>query len=65
MEQIIAVEGMSCEHCEQSVEEALSGVAAVTAARADRERETATVEGDADPDALVRAVEDAGYEASA
>jgi len=64
MEQIIAVEGMSCEHCEQSVEEALSGVAGVTAARADRERETATVEGDADPDALVRAVEDAGYEAS-
>ncbi|MFD1570739.1 hypothetical protein [Halorubrum laminariae] len=33
-------------------------------ARADRQRGAATVEGDADPDALVRAVEDAGYEAS-
>ncbi|TKX79053.1 heavy-metal-associated domain-containing protein [Halorubrum sp. SD626R] len=65
MELTIAVRGMSCEHCEQSVEEALSGVAGVTTARADRERDAATVEGDADPDALVRAVEDAGYEASA
>ncbi|WP_049984029.1 heavy-metal-associated domain-containing protein [Halorubrum sp. BV1] len=64
MEMTIAVEGMSCEHCEQSVEEALSGVAGVTAARANRERDAAIVEGDADADALVRAVEDAGYEAS-
>ncbi|GAB3703421.1 heavy-metal-associated domain-containing protein [Halorubrum pallidum] len=65
MSRTITVEGMSCDHCEQSVEEALSGVAGVTDARADRERDTAIVEGDADLAALVRAVEDVGYEASA
>ncbi|MFC6772125.1 heavy-metal-associated domain-containing protein, partial [Halorubrum pallidum] len=47
MSRTITVEGMSCDHCEQSVEEALSGVAGVTDARADRERDTAIVEGDA------------------
>ncbi len=56
---------MSCEGCEQSVEDALEGVSGVEDATADRESETATVEGDADEAALVQAVEDAGYEASA
>jgi len=61
----LTVSGMSCGGCEQSVEEALEGVAGVESASADREAETATVEGDADTDDLVAAVEDAGYEASA
>ncbi|MFC7140143.1 heavy-metal-associated domain-containing protein [Halosimplex aquaticum] len=65
MERQITVTGMSCEGCEQSVEDALEDVPGVDGAEADRESETATVEGDADEDALVRAVEDAGYEASA
>ena len=65
MSQTITVEGMSCEHCEQSVTEALEGVDGVESATADRERESATVEGDADPDALVNAVDEAGYDASA
>ncbi|WP_436931872.1 heavy-metal-associated domain-containing protein [Halosimplex halobium] len=65
MEQQITVTGMSCGGCEQSVEAALENVDGVTDATADRERETATVEGDADTEALVAAVEDAGYEASA
>ena len=60
----ITVEGMSCEHCEQTVEEALQGVSSVSEARADHEAERATIEGDSDSTALVRAVEDAGYEAS-
>lgn len=60
----ITVEGMSCEHCEQTIEEALQGVSGVTDARADREAESATIEGDPDSATLVRAVEDAGYEAS-
>ena len=64
MSQTITVEGMSCEHCEQSVTEALEGVDGVESATADRERESATVEGDADPDALVSAVSEAGYDAS-
>ncbi|MFC6718023.1 heavy-metal-associated domain-containing protein [Natrialbaceae archaeon GCM10025810] len=65
MSRTITVEGMSCEHCEQTVEEALEDVEGVTNASADRETESATVEGEADDDALVDAVSDAGYDASA
>jgi copper chaperone CopZ len=65
MGQRITVTGMSCGGCEQSVEDALEGVEGVESATADREAETATVEGEADADELVAAVEDAGYEASA
>ena len=65
MSQTITVDGMSCEHCEQTVEKALEGVAGVTSATADHEAGTATVDGEATPDTLVDAVEDAGYEASA
>ena len=61
----ITVEGMSCEHCEQTVGEALRGVSGVADATVDREGERASVEGDADADELVRAVEDAGYTAHA
>jgi copper chaperone len=60
----ITVEGMSCEHCEQTIEEALQGVSGVSNARADREEKSAIIEGDPDSAALVQAVEDAGYEAS-
>ena len=65
MSETITVEGMTCGHCEQTVEEALEDVTGVTAATADREVETVTVEGDADKQALVDAVDEAGYEASA
>ncbi|MFC7186882.1 CopZ family metallochaperone [Halorubrum yunnanense] len=65
MSRTLTVEGMSCDHCEQTVKEALEGVAGVEGATADHESESATVEGDADPDALVSAVDEAGYDASA
>ncbi|WP_226004715.1 CopZ family metallochaperone [Natrinema salinisoli] len=65
MSQTITVEGMSCEHCEQTVEEALEGVAGVESADVDREAERATVDGDVDTQTLVTAVDDAGYDASA
>lgn len=61
----LTVTGMSCEHCEKTVSEALLGVEGVTDASADADADVATVEGDADVDALVAAVEEAGYEASA
>lgn len=61
----ITVEGMSCEGCEQAVEDALTNVEGVTDAAADREAKRATVEGTADADELVSAVEEAGYSASA
>lgn len=65
MSRTLTVEGMTCGHCEQTVEEALEEVGGVTSARADRDAETVTVAGDADVDALVSAVEEAGYDASA
>ncbi|WP_273838593.1 heavy metal-associated domain-containing protein [Halococcus sp. PRR34] len=61
----ITVEGMSCEHCEQTIEEALRGVSGITDAHADREAERATIEGDPVNAALVQAIEDAGYTAHA
>ncbi len=61
----ITVEGMTCEGCEEVVENALSDVSGVESADADRESESATVEGDANVDDLVEAVDFAGYEGSA
>lgn len=61
----LTVSGMSCGHCEQTVEEALMAVDGVTSVTADRSTDTATIEGDADTAALVAAVDDAGYDASA
>ena len=65
MTQTLTVEGMSCGGCEQNVVAALEAIEGVTDAEADRERGTATVEGEADTDTLVQAVVDAGYDASA
>jgi copper chaperone CopZ len=65
MSQTITVEGMSCEHCEQTVEEALEEIDGVLGASADRETDSATIEGSAASETLVSAVEKAGYGASA
>ncbi|WP_148414668.1 heavy-metal-associated domain-containing protein [Haloferax sp. KTX1] len=65
MSTTITVEGMTCGHCEQTVEAALAGVAGVTGATADRDANEASVDGDADVDALVQAVTEAGYTAHA
>lgn len=57
------VRGMSCDGCEDIVENALTDVSGVEDATADQTSASATVEGDADTDELVQAVELAGYEA--
>lgn len=61
----ITVKGMTCDHCEQSVEDAIQSVEGVESVSVDRITETATVKGAVDADSLVDAVDDAGYEASA
>lgn len=61
----LTVEGMSCSHCEQTVEEAVENVTGVRDAEADRDAEQVTVNGDADPKELVAVVKDAGYDATA
>jgi Cu+-exporting ATPase len=60
----LSVTGMSCAACARRVEKVLSGTAGVSAANANLAAETATVEYDpasADPEALIRAIEGAGY----
>ena len=64
MMQTITVEGMSCGHCEQTVEDALASVPGVESATADRGTESATIEGEAALEDLLAAVDDAGYDAS-
>ena len=63
----LTVRGMTCGHCEMRVAKALKEVAGVLDAVADREREQAVVTVDASqtvsPEALVAAVQGAGYEA--
>lgn len=61
----LSIEGMSCEHCEQTVADALDDLPGVTSVAVDHEMGTATVEGQADERDLVAAVADAGYEAAA
>ena len=56
---------MACTGCEDNVTDALGELPGVESASADHEAGTATVEGDVDVDAVVAAIEDAGYEASA
>jgi len=58
----ISVTGMSCDGCEDIVEGALEDVSGVESAEADQHENTATVEGDADVDDLIEAVDTAGYE---
>lgn len=60
----LTVDGMACGGCESNVVDALEDVPGVESASADHEAGTASVSGDVDVDALVAAIEDAGYEAS-
>ena len=60
----LAVDGMTCGHCERAVEEALAAVAGVErVVRVSRDAGEAVVEGSPDPQALVRAVAEEGYNA--
>lgn len=61
----LTVTDMTCGGCESSVEAALKKVDGVTSVDADHESNRVVVEGDADTDELVAAVDDAGFQASA
>lgn len=57
----IKIEGMMCEGCVKSVEESLKKIPGVTSVDVNLKKGTATVQGDAEDDALIRAVVDAGF----
>ncbi|HEV2575547.1 MAG TPA: heavy metal translocating P-type ATPase [Beijerinckiaceae bacterium] len=59
----LAIEGMTCASCVARVERALAAVPGVAAARVNLATERATIEGSVDTALLVKAVEDAGYDA--
>jgi copper chaperone len=62
MTRTLTIDGMGCDGCEDIVENALTDLDGVEDASADHEDGTATVEGDADSDDLLEAVEFAGYD---
>lgn len=62
MQTILKVEGMMCAHCKARVEKACKDVPGTAEALADLEAKTVTVTGTASPEALKKAVTDAGYE---
>ena len=66
MEQIIKVEGMMCNHCRMHAEKALLGVDGVMSAEVSLEEEKAvvTLSKDVADEILVKAIVDAGYEAT-
>ncbi|KOX89758.1 Copper-exporting P-type ATPase A [Thermus aquaticus] len=59
----LKVEGMTCNHCVMAVKKALSRGPGVERAEVSLERGEALVEGNADPKALIQAVEAEGYRA--
>lgn len=61
------IEGMSCAHCAQTVERALLALDGVQAATVDLDEMEAVVQYDpnvVEPNTLITAVEEAGYQAS-
>jgi Cu+-exporting ATPase len=62
----LAVRGMTCANCAQSVQKTLAGVPGVTKSSVDLKAASATVEYDTElvtPAAIAQAVDDLGYEA--
>ncbi len=58
------VEGMTCDHCQKAVKDALEGIPGVDSAEVDLQEGTALVHGSADVQVLIGAVEDEGYTAT-
>lgn len=62
----LSIQGMNCQHCVNAVNEALSEVKGVEqVVSVDLDAGTAEITGDADTAALIAAVEEEGYSASA
>lgn len=65
--QTFTVTGMTCGHCEASVREEVSELPGITDVQVDRSRNflSVTSEGEIDAAAVIAAVKEAGYEATA
>ena len=65
MQTVLKIGGMTCGHCSARVEKALAGVEGVESVSVDLKKKEAAIEGTASLEALIAAVEDAGYDAKA
>lgn len=60
----LKVTGMTCGHCENAVNKALAALPGVTrVVKVSRDEERVAVEGDADAQSLIAAIEEEGYTA--
>lgn len=59
---VYLVEGMHCNHCKASVENAVRNVKGVTSAEVNLEQKTVTVEGTASSEKIEKAVTSCGFE---
>ena len=62
MQTILKISGMTCGHCVAAVQKALQQVRGVEQADVSLDPQQAVVTGNADPDALMAAVREEGYE---
>ena len=60
MEKKVIIEGMMCMHCRAHAEKALNALEGVTAT-VDLESKTATVIGEVSDEAIIAAIDEAGY----
>lgn len=63
METKLRIEGMTCANCSQTVRHALTSIPGVESALVNFPSGEAEVRGSADPVVLIKAVEEAGYQA--
>ncbi len=56
------IKGMNCPHCQASVAKSISSVSGVTQVEVNLSSGIATVEGEHNPDELIRAVRSAGFD---
>ena len=62
MERTYSVPGISCDHCKRAIEGEVGSVAGVDTVDVDVESRTVRVVGDAADDAVLAAIDEAGYE---
>ncbi len=65
MSQQLTVTGMNCGGCESTVESAVNDLEGVESVTADNETDSVVIEGDVETAAVVEAIEDAGFDATA
>ena len=58
------VPGMTCGHCEAAIKSEVGDVAGVESVDVDLDTKLVTVNGEADNDAILAAIDEAGYEAT-